>query len=462
MSGKSPLFRAESLEARRLAWLGRPIAHQSVPLAILAGCSLAIGLAIFGILVFGEYTRRVPVQGVVLPNEGLTRVVAPASGWVTEQLVKEGESVRQGDVLYVLGLDSTTAIGNTQSGIIDILHRKRAELQQELVRRRDVDAASKKALLDQERDFQREIAQSTSQLKMYEEFATLLQSYVEKQQEFVTKGMSTSRDYESRLQTWMSQRSQIEALKRDQIQLETKLSEVRNSLLAFDQKSQSSLGELRRAILDIEAQISEGEARREVRVTAPRDGRITSVLSQAGQTVTAGATMVTILPQGVPLEAQLIATSKAIGFVREGARVLLRYEAYPYQKFGQYGGTISLISRAPLRADEAGLSPQAATNTAQASGLYRIIVTPDRSSVTVYGREEPLQIGMQVEAHVLAETRPLYQWVLDPIYGLLRRSSESDAPAESPLRNLRLSHPPANPASPPTATPVVASPQVSG
>jgi membrane fusion protein len=155
--------------------------------------------------------------------------------------------------------------------------------------------------------------------------------------------MSTSRDYESRLQTWMSQRSQIEALKRDQIQLETKLSEVRNSLLAFDQRSQSSLGELRRAILDIEAQISEGEARREVRVTAPRDGRITSVLSQAGQTVTAGATMVTILPQGVPLEAQLIATSKAIGFVREGTRVLLRYEAYPYQKFGQYGGTISLI-----------------------------------------------------------------------------------------------------------------------
>ena len=206
-------------------------------MAILAGCSLAIGLAIFGILVFGEYTRCVPVQGVVLPNEGLTRVVAPASGWVTEQLVKEGESVRQGDVLYVLGLDSTTAIGNTQSGIIDILHRKRAELQQELVRRRDVDAASKKALLDQERDFQREIAQSASQLKMYEEFATLLQSYVEKQREFVTKGMSTSRDYESRLQTWMSQRSQIEALKRDQIQLETKLSEVRNSLLAFDQKS---------------------------------------------------------------------------------------------------------------------------------------------------------------------------------------------------------------------------------
>jgi membrane fusion protein len=171
--------------------------------------------------------------------------------------------------------------------------------------------------------------------------------------------------------------------------------------------------------------------------------------------------MVTILPQGVPLEAQLIATSKAIGFVREGTRVLLRYEAYPYQKFGQYGGTISLISRAPMRAEEAGLSPQAAT-TSQASGLYRIIVTPDRSSVTVYGREEPLQVGMQVGAHVLAETRPLYQWVLDPIYGLLRRSSESDAPADNPVRNLRLSHPPAHPIPPSTAAPVAAPPQVSG
>ena len=107
------------------------------------------------------------------------------------------------------------------------------------------------------------------------------------------------------------------------------------------------------------------------------------------------------------------------------------------------------------------MSPQAAT-TAQASGLYRIIVTPDRPSVTVYGREEPLQIGMQVEAHVLTETRPPYQWVLDPIYGLVRRTTEADAPVETPLRNLRLAHPPANPASPPTAAPVAAPPQVSG
>jgi membrane fusion protein len=430
MTGKSPLFRPESLEARRLAWLGRPIAHRSVPTAIMAGACLVLALVIVLILIFGEYTRRVPVAGVILPSEGLTRVVAPASGWITQQLKKEGDDVRQGDVLYVLGLDRTTSMGNTQSEILDILRKKRTELQDELKRRAEIDAAAKKALDDQVGDLRQEIAQAAAQLKLTEEHAEILQSYVGKQQDFMNRGIATSRDYESRLQAWMGQRSQVEALKRDRLQLEAKLSEGQNNLASFDHRAQSALGELRRQILDIESQISEGEARREIRITAPRDGRITSVLVQAGHTVAAGAALVTILPQDASLEAQLLAPSRAIGFIREGARVLLRYEAYPYQKFGQHGGTISLIAKAPLKADEAGLSAAAGQGRDAGMSLYRITIRPDRPVVPVYGRDEPLQVGMQVEAHILAETRPLYQWVLDPLYSLGRSMRVSSASAE--------------------------------
>ncbi len=35
-----------------------------------------------------------------------------------------------------------------------------------------------------------------------------------------------------------------------------------------------------------------------------------------------------------------------------------------------------------------------------------------------YGDRVPLQAGMQAEAHIMVETRPLYQWIFEPLYGL--------------------------------------------
>ena len=53
----------------------------------------------------------------------------------------------------------------------------------------------------------------------------------------------------------------------------------------------------------------------------------------------------TLVPAGARLEARLFGPSRSIGFVRPGQRVLLRYEAYPYQKFGSYEGVVKSVSR---------------------------------------------------------------------------------------------------------------------
>jgi membrane fusion protein len=52
----------------------------------------------------------------------------------------------------------------------------------------------------------------------------------------------------------------------------------------------------------------------------------------------------------------------------------------------------------------------------QSKTFYRVIVTPDRQEVKVSGRLEPLQASMQVDASVLLEERPLYQWLVQPLY----------------------------------------------
>ena len=59
-----------------------------------------------------------------------------------------------------------------------------------------------------------------------------------------------------------------------------------------------------------------------------------------------------IVPAGEKLEAQLFGPSRAIGFIRAGQRVLLRYEAFPYQKFGQYEGVVAEVSRTAINPAE--------------------------------------------------------------------------------------------------------------
>ncbi|MGV2184585.1 hypothetical protein [Rhizobium rhizogenes] len=83
MSEGPSLFRRESLEARDLAWLGQPTVLRSIPTTAVAIVSAVIAVAIVLLLVFGNYTRRVRVSGVMLPTEGLTRIAAPGSGWLT-------------------------------------------------------------------------------------------------------------------------------------------------------------------------------------------------------------------------------------------------------------------------------------------------------------------------------------------------------------------------------------------
>ena len=326
--------------------------------------------------------------------------------------------MRAGEVLYVLGLDSTTALGETQGSIVAALRDRRGELTGALQRQGELAEASKRRLTEQVAGVANELVQVGAQVALLERITEEAKGFAERQQELVTKGITISAQYESRLQAYNANRIQLEALRRDRIQLDARHADLRDELSAFDLATAEKASAIRQQVLELDEEIGHAESQREVRITAPRDGTVTGIISLVGQTVSAGTPLLTIVPADQPLVAQLLAPTNAIGFVREGSDVLLRYAAFPYQKFGQYPGKVEVISRATLRPEEVAQLNAGGFDAGSAPSLYRITVAPGEAFVSAYGRREPLQAGMQVEAHILAETRPLYQWVLEPLYGL--------------------------------------------
>jgi len=117
----------------------------------------------------------------------------------------------------------------------------------------------------------------------------------------------------------------------------------------------------------------------------------------------------------------LFAPSSAIGFVRPDQKVQLRYQAFPYQKFGHQSGAVIQVSRAPLQATELAALPLQAAAGGNAEPLYRITVQLDQQSVAAYGQTQPLSPGMQLEADVLLDKRRLIEWLFEPVLGIAGR-----------------------------------------
>ena len=101
----------------------------------------------------------------------------------------------------------------------------------------------------------------------------------------------------------------------------------------------------------------------------------------------------------------------------------LRYQAFPYQKFGHHAGQVLQVSRTPLQATElAGLPlPEAMKGAASAEPLYRITVALDAQAVKAYGQPQPLAAGMQLEADVLLDRRRLIEWIFEPLLSVTGR-----------------------------------------
>jgi membrane fusion protein len=79
---------------------------------------------------------------------------------------------------------------------------------------------------------------------------------------------------------------------------------------------------------------------------------------------------------------------------------------------------VTAIARSPLAPSELGFVPPDGTR----EPLYRIKARVDSQSILAYGREEPLQAGMQLEADIQLDRRRLIEWVFEPLLSLAGRT----------------------------------------
>ncbi|WP_244850035.1 HlyD family efflux transporter periplasmic adaptor subunit [Caballeronia sp. SL2Y3] len=216
--------------------------------------------------------------------------------------------------------------------------------------------------------------------------------------------------------------------------------------IARRQQLAGELGASTSSQTDLEAQLRELDARhardvQDVRarfererqdstVSAPKGGVVTFSSLVAGRMLATGdVAMVISTKESGPLRVALSIPSRRRGFVREGQIVRLKFDAFPYAKFGTYEARIDSISGttvlpaspvAPPGTPGAPDPSEETQTTKESDGDYLAWATLRGNTFDFDGQHFKILPGMRATASIVVERRTIAEWVLAPLFRMLR------------------------------------------
>ncbi|MDL2336768.1 MAG: HlyD family efflux transporter periplasmic adaptor subunit [Pseudomonadota bacterium] len=418
----SGLFRSESVEHQSHSWLGDIQLVRPVSLVVLTGLVACTAVAAGLFLFQGEYTRKAHVLGVVVPDRGLLRLPSPAVGTVVERRVAEGDSVRAGDVLFVISVDRSTLNGDAQSAVQGSLDARQRSLQDATRQSKSLEQAQVSALTRQIEDMRHELQQMDAEADLQQQRLALAQKAQTRLESLQADNFVSSAHVQTKAEEILGLRAQAQALARQRAVHQREIGVLEAQRRERPLQALAQQGAIERGLAELAQESAVSDALQRIVVRAPQTGLLTAVLAAPGDSVSPSAALASLLPEGAKMQAELFAPSSAVGFLRPAQAVQLRYQAFPFQKFGHHPGRVLQVSRTPLQAAELASLPLSPGSTSPAGEpLYRITVALDEQTVQAYGIAQPLVAGMQLEADVLLDRRRLIEWIFEPLLSVTGR-----------------------------------------
>ena len=394
-------------------------------------------------LVLGRLDIVAVASGKLAPRTSL-KIVQPAdAGRIAQIAVAEGESVVAGQVLVRLDADLHEAD----------LRALRAELQQRLLQLRRIDSEASDAPLvrlpDDPEDFfarvdaqfranriaygdalaqeqaavariRQELHAASTVLEKLERtvpiYRTMAERYATLRREgFVSElfALERQRDRIEKEHDLAAQAHTVESLQANLAQAERRLLQVTSSYRQqLHAERAQALGHKTRLDEELAKQLYRATG---VELRAPQSGVVKDLVTHTlGAVVAPGTVLLTLVPSGEELQADVLVRNLDVGFVRVGQPARVKVATYPFQKYGMVDGVVVHVSPDATEAPAQGAS---AGNVDAAPGAhtYRARIALATQSLAFDGRTLPLVSGMQVDGEIRLGERTLLEYLLAPV-----------------------------------------------
>jgi membrane fusion protein len=412
----TPLFRTKALAHQQDRLHGEILIARSPTIRLFVSVTALFAIVLVSFAFWGEYTRKEHVAGYLSPTQGMIKMYSPQVGTVLIKHVDEGQLVKQGDVLLTISSErATSTTRETQATMLAELKQRRDSLRLEQGKQQEIDALTGTGIVGRIRGLETEIREAQAQMALQSSRVTSAERMVARYEKLLLERFVSDVALQEKQDELISQRNQLAQLKRSITSLNRELSSTRVELSTSGLKRDNNTSAIERQISELEQQLTETDARRSIVLTAPADGTVTTILVELGQTANPNTPLLSILPAGAELQAQLLVPTRAAGFIKPTQQVSLRYQAFPYQRFGHHLGEVVEIGRTVIQPNESSLP------LSIQESVYRVTVRLPQQKVHAYGQAMPLQAGMVLDADIHMDRRRLIEWVFDPLLSITGR-----------------------------------------
>lgn len=420
----SKLFREKAVAAQSERLDGEVLLTRSRASWVVVWLAAILVALLVGYLFLASYAKSTAAQGVLVPSGGAIFITPPSSGTLTNIHVSEGQRVRANDVLFTLS-DERHFVSHSffQSGTDEKYgdHQRRSMLAEEasLVNKREqvkfLALRNEQALSAQLQAIKEQVKQTRALIERHEKRLHIAKEKYENHADLVRSGFFSKHALAEQEDSVTLLESQGFTHKRELLSLQGRSREIEDDLRTAPLKSNIEIANIDREIGALKQRIQEQDIQSRVNIVAPIDGVITGITAHIGQT-TSNKPLAILLSDNAELEAHAYLNSRSAGFVQEGQKVKVRFDAFPYQKFGQYTGVINEISQNPIAPE----ALPASLKTPQAEDFYRAVIKLDSQYVKTYGEPKRLVAGMLFEATIRQDSRRIIEWIVEPLYALTK------------------------------------------
>ncbi|WP_247997787.1 HlyD family efflux transporter periplasmic adaptor subunit [Brucella tritici] len=360
------------------------------------------------------------MTGKIVNTSGIISVFSPMNGTITESKIADKVSVTKGDPLFVISADKSTIEGPLAARIIkekeneinEINEIKKLAQLRELVAKNDVDNLSINIV-----EKKNELFQVTLQISKLNSYLLWLTEVIEQQRSLIKNGIGLESAHYERQREYHTKLIELSSIKRGQEQLLSEINQLNRSIEAIPVKLKADLTAFDRDATRVRQEIIQATENTNIIIRATVTGRVAPPIAVSGSAININDPLITIIPEDGKFAVDLTASTEAVGLLSIGSNVLLRYDAFPYKRFGQYLATIEGISEAPK-------PTRRETETGSETPLYLVRLGLESKGIAFGDRNLEFRPGMAVSAYALIETRPLYQWLMLPLFERLRESRQ--------------------------------------
>tara|TARA_A200000113_G_scaffold206117_1_gene202826 strand:+ start:102 stop:1355 length:1254 start_codon:yes stop_codon:yes gene_type:complete len=412
---RTGLFRKEAVDEQSNTLDG---SFLMTPKPVFTAIALLLVVWIVAVIIYlymGSYARKASVNGWLEPSHGVFKLYSDTRrGKVIDVLVQEGEQVEAGTPLITVDYGNRDASGNPVSiQLLEELEAKRERTSQNITRQQALHLAQVESLSDQLSKAERTLDDLDAIVALSETHWNMAFHQWETAQSLLNRGHISRADFENKTLQRLTAEQQLTLAKKDRRLEQTNIAKLHHEIATLPKRQANEIANLENALSDLQQQIVSHKSSAKETIYAPRSGQVSGLRVKKGYTVDSARPLLTLLPINTDIQARIAVPVRSAGFLRKGQALHIRYDAFPYQKFGVQTGEITNISPSLILPGELIDIPISINEPA-----YLVTAKLSANEILAYGNNISLKAGMTFSADVHLSQRTLMEWLMEPLYSI--------------------------------------------